>query len=222
MRMIVNSVSRAATCRLQSPLRTMTLSILRMTTILLAVVAGAADASADVRQLMQTADYIGVDYAGAVRDGRVADAAEYAEMEEFAALLASGIAQLPPTPGRKTLRVAATALTTAVKRKASPAKITDLTRRISQTLNRWYPVVEVPDQTPSLELGGRLYRVQCAVCSVSRRRRARRWSRGTWPGAGADQLPGSRPCSTAEPVRIVQHHQPRCFRDYHGRLLRTE
>ena len=41
-----------------------------------------------VQQLLQTAAYIGVDYRGAVVNGTVADANEYAEMGEFATTLA--------------------------------------------------------------------------------------------------------------------------------------
>jgi len=140
------------------------LSMLRIATILFTGVVAAAHATTDVRQLMQTADYIGVDYANSVRDGQVVDAAEYAEMEEFSAMLASGMAQLPPTTGRETLQAAATALSAAVESKAPAATITDLTRRISLTLNRWYPVVNVPEQAPSLELGAKLYQAQCAGC----------------------------------------------------------
>jgi high-affinity iron transporter len=42
-------------------------------------------------------DYVAVDYPGAVRDGRIISAAEYAEMSEFSETVVTQMATLPPT-----------------------------------------------------------------------------------------------------------------------------
>ncbi len=125
---------------------------------------GATCTAASVRQLLQTADYVGVDYAGAVHDGTVISPAEYAEMQEFVALLQDGAAQLPATGGRESLRTAIADLAEAVARKAPPGDVVKLTRQISADLNRWYPVLQVPEQAPSPALGKDLYASQCAGC----------------------------------------------------------
>ena len=48
----------------------------------------------ELRQLMQMAEYIGVDYPEAVKNGEVANSDEYAEMQEFAGLLLERSQQL--------------------------------------------------------------------------------------------------------------------------------
>ena len=59
-----------------------------------------APAPAEARQLWQLLEYVAVDYGGAVQDGRIADAGEYAEMLDFSASAQRQILELPERPGR--------------------------------------------------------------------------------------------------------------------------
>ena len=47
------------------------------------------DTQTKAKQLWQLLDYLAVDYGGAVRDGKVISASEYAEMQEFCLLYTS-------------------------------------------------------------------------------------------------------------------------------------
>ena len=58
-------------------------------------VSALAHAAAPAATLAQLLDYVGVDYVEAVRDGRVVNAGEYEEMQEFSAAIAATVARLP-------------------------------------------------------------------------------------------------------------------------------
>ena len=62
-----------------------------------------AASSADVQTTWQLLDYLAVDYGGAVQDGKVVSASEYAEMREFSASAADKIAGLPANPAKAQL-----------------------------------------------------------------------------------------------------------------------
>ncbi len=139
-------------------------ALIRFSALLLITATSATCPAADVRQMLQTADYVGVDYAGAVQDGQIVSEVEYAEMREFAAILADSVAELPPGAGREALSSVTAELRAAVQRKAPAPEISDLTRQISALLNRWYPLQQVPEQVPDLDLGARSYADRCAAC----------------------------------------------------------
>ena len=56
--------------------------------------------TAPAQTIWRLLDYIAVDYAGAVSDGRVICDIEYTEMVEFSATVRQRMAQLPPTAAR--------------------------------------------------------------------------------------------------------------------------
>ena len=58
--------------------------ILILAALTLSLPARASASDAEVQTTWRLLDYIAVDYSGAVSDGRVTSAAEYAEMTEFA------------------------------------------------------------------------------------------------------------------------------------------
>ena len=68
-----------------------------------AVVAAHAD-TAPVLTIWRLLDYMAIDYRGAVRDGTVTSASEYAEMVEFAGSMKDRLDALPPS-GEKARRV---------------------------------------------------------------------------------------------------------------------
>lgn len=118
----------------------------------------------DVRQLWQLIDYVGVDYSGAVSNGAVISAAEYAEMEEFAERAFQQSKALPEVAGKAELLAAAQALRGAVIRKGDPKEVSELARRASSLLLAAYPVPVAPKTIPELRQGKSLYQAQCASC----------------------------------------------------------
>jgi len=62
-----------------------------------ALPAWAEDTPSTVPQTWQMLDYLATDYAGAVKDGAVISASEYAEMREFTSTARLRIGALPPT-----------------------------------------------------------------------------------------------------------------------------
>src|SRR6202171_2142055 len=85
----------------------------------LAPLALAADeVSTIVPQTWQLLDYLAIDYAGAVNDGAVRSASEYAEMREFVATARARIGSLPTSPQQHALEQQAETLVRAVDGKA--------------------------------------------------------------------------------------------------------
>ena len=130
--------------------------------------AGAAEpAAADPRQTWQMLDYIAVDYAGAVQAGRIADAGEYAEMQEFATAVRSQLVALPVTPEQPVLQAEADRLGAAIAAKAEPAQVASLARQLADGLLANYPIGAVPASPPSPARAAPLYAQQCAACHGS-------------------------------------------------------
>jgi len=109
-------------------------------------------------------DYVSVDYGGAVADGRVVSAPEYAEMMEFGARIRTYLIALPPTPGQPSLIKQAEALQTAIGRKAPESEVAGLAKALAGDLLAAYPVPLAPSKAPDLVNGTALYQQQCAAC----------------------------------------------------------
>ena len=116
------------------------------------------------RQIWQLLDYLAVDYAGAVDNGKVVAAGEYAEMQEFAQTAATQLAGLPDKPERTALLAQAASLQAAIAAKAAAADVGGQARRLAAALLAAYPVPVAPSGAPSLERGLALYQAQCASC----------------------------------------------------------
>ncbi len=132
--------------------------------ILPAHAARAQARNAEVQTTWRLLDYIAVDYAGAVADGKVISAGEYAEMTEFASSVAARIAALPPGPARDGLAVKARALQAAIAAKAPPARIDMLARTLAGELIAAYPVPLAPPRAPDPARGAALYAENCVAC----------------------------------------------------------
>ena len=131
--------------------------------LLLALLCG-VPAAADSGALLQLVDYVGVDYAEAVAGGTVVNPTEYAEMEEFARLVSSGVAALGPSEHKATLIGDAGALARMIADKAPPAQVAALTHRMRDALMRAYPTELTPRAAPDLEAASRTYQASCASC----------------------------------------------------------
>jgi high-affinity iron transporter len=135
--------------------------------VLAAVLAFAGLARAgtgDVETAWRLLDYIAVDYGGAVAQGRVSSATEYAEQKEFAATVAARIAALPDKPQRQALEAEAADLQRAIAAKADPVQVAGIARGLGARLLAAYPVPLAPKTPPSLARGQALFEQDCAAC----------------------------------------------------------
>ena len=119
---------------------------------------------ADVQTTWRLLDYIGVDYSGAVADGRVVNEAEYAEMVEFAGQVKTRLKSLPSKGAKPDLMRRADALSRAIEAKYSPAAVAEQSRALAGALLVAYPVPLAPKSIPDVKRGATLYMNHCAAC----------------------------------------------------------
>jgi high-affinity iron transporter len=134
---------------------------------LLAALLLAAPAQAqksDVQTAWQLLDYVAVDYAGAVRGGKVVSASEYAEMREFSGSVAEKIAALPAGSAKAGLVAESGRFRALVEKKASPEQVATAARALGTHLLTAYPVPLGPKRPPDLAHGAQLFQQNCASC----------------------------------------------------------
>jgi high-affinity iron transporter len=129
---------------------------------------GASAKTNDVETSWRLLDYVAVDYAGAVRDGKVVSASEYAEMREFSASVAEKIAVLPATPAKAGLVRESADFQALIEHKAAPAAVATAARTLGTHLLAAYPVPLGPKQPPDLTRGAQLFQQDCASCHGAR------------------------------------------------------
>lgn len=118
----------------------------------------------DAQTVWRLLDYIAVDYAGAVSDGRVSSEAEYAEMTEFAGQVETRLTALPENAGKAELLGRSRTLRTIIARKASPNEVAAQSRALASALLAAYPVPLAPTAPPDLARGAALYSQNCVSC----------------------------------------------------------
>ena len=109
-------------------------------------------------------DYIAVDYPEAVADGKIANAGEYAEMQEFSATAAKLIGELPPSLQVAGLERQASNLQRIIAAKAPPPAIATAARGLAADLIKAYPLPLAPASAPDVARGKALYAQHCASC----------------------------------------------------------
>lgn len=124
--------------------------------------AGANDE--DVQMAWRLLDYVAVDYRGAVAEGQVKSAQEYAEMTEFSGAVEAKMTALPATSSRSNLIAEAKAFRSLVAGKAAPDDVAKAARALGSHLLAAYPVPLAPSKTPDLSRGAKLYAENCAGC----------------------------------------------------------
>jgi len=139
------------------------LRVLIALVVILLPVTGQAD-DGDVQTAWRLLDYIAVDYAGAVADGRVTSPSEYAEQQEFAATVTTKIAALPANAQRDDLIAGAARLREAIDAKSDPKDVAEVAGALAASLLAAYPVPLAPTTAPSFERGAALYQEHCASC----------------------------------------------------------
>ena len=115
----------------------------------------AVDPAASVPQTWQMLDYLAADYAGAVRNGHIVSASEYAEMREFARHARERVLALPSSPATPTLQEQADKLVALIDAKAPEADVarqaqasTDAGRTRNQTLK---PATRIHPKPPAID-----------------------------------------------------------------------
>ncbi|HEU5481609.1 MAG TPA: cytochrome c/FTR1 family iron permease, partial [Sphingomicrobium sp.] len=130
----------------------------------LPVSAQSAERSGGAEIAWRLLDYIAVDYPEAVRNGRVVNDAEYAEMKEFAGSVHGRIEALPARPARASLLQQTKQLQSAIDSKAAPAEIEKVARSLGSALLAAYPVPLAPPSMPDVARGAPLFAQNCAAC----------------------------------------------------------
>jgi high-affinity iron transporter len=151
----------------------------------------ALPALADPARLAQLVDYVGVDYAVAVRDGEIISDFEYREMQEFAGLIQQQVRALAEGEARGRLLPLAAELQQAIQAKAAPAEVAGIAADMTEILLASTALATVPDAVPSLAIGERIYRKQCASCHGAD-------GRGDGPAAVASMEPAPTDFTDAE------------------------
>ena len=123
-----------------------------------------ASAQDPAQTALHLLDYISVDYGEAVVGGKIKNADEYREMQEFARDTQSLIERLSPNPARSQLLTEATALVRAIEAKSSPAEVATKARALRWAVIEAYQLQIAPRRTPDLARGAALYDSQCAAC----------------------------------------------------------
>ena len=123
---------------------------------------------ADVQTAWRLLDYVAVDYGGAVENGRVKSASEYAEMTEFTSSVSARLAALPPKPERAALIAGAARLEGDVARRATATEIATAAHAIAADLLKAYPVPLAPMEVPDVARGTALFASTCASCHGAR------------------------------------------------------
>ena len=116
-----------------------------------------------LRQLSQLAEYIGVDYAAAVDQGKVINTDEYQEMVEFSAIIVSKISALKAL-NEPLLLPQAERLQQAVSEKSALVDVRQLAAKLRSSLLTFMPATLLPQNLMSLENTQALFQTNCASC----------------------------------------------------------
>lgn len=116
------------------------------------------------KQIWQMLDYLAVDYGAAVENGKVVNAEEYVEMEEFSRSAAQQIGDLPQTATKDALLKQADNLGKLIAAKGAAAKVAEQAQALAKDLLAAYPIPMTPARAPDLQAGARLYQTHCASC----------------------------------------------------------
>ncbi|MFT3885908.1 MAG: FTR1 family protein [Flavobacteriales bacterium] len=129
-----------------------------------AVRAAGTPVDEQARSVVHMLDYVSVDYPDFVKDGRVVDAAEYAEQLEFAGQVVALLEQMPATPDGAALIAEARALQAQVAAKADGAAVSAQANALRTKVIAAYRLVVAPRQAPDPQQGAALFMANCMSC----------------------------------------------------------
>lgn len=133
----------------------------------IAVAAPALADNNDVQTAWRLLDYLAVDYGGAVADGKIKSVSEFAEMNEFAANVATRLEALPPKPERAALIAGNKKLQAAITNKRPLPEVAAMAHGLAADLLRAYPVPLAPTKVPDFTDGSRVFATNCSSCHGS-------------------------------------------------------
>lgn len=116
-----------------------------------------------LRQLSQLAEYIGVDYAAAVDQGKVINPGEYQEMVEFSAIIISKVSALKEL-NEPLLLTQSEHLQQAITQKEALVDVRQLAAKLRSSLLTLMPDTLLPKNLISLENTQALFQTNCASC----------------------------------------------------------
>jgi high-affinity iron transporter len=115
-------------------------------------------------QTWQILDYLADDYRGAVSDGRIVSASEYAEMREFSQTVRTQLHTLPTVPASSQLQKAADRLARSIEDKDAANVVAMQAHALADALLAAYPIPTAPLVPPDLARGAQIYASACAGC----------------------------------------------------------
>ncbi len=124
-------------------------------------IASTVDEVAQLRQIAQLAEYVGVDYASAVDNGQVINDDEYQEMLEFSELI---VEKTSINNDMRLLNENASALQTAISTKQNVNIIRQFTSELRISLLAMMPDLPLPKKLLSKEAMFSLFENNCASC----------------------------------------------------------
>jgi high-affinity iron transporter len=117
----------------------------------------------ETRQLLQLAEYIGVDYSAAVAQGKIINVAEFAEMQQFANIIADK-ADILPNSEKQNFTSQAQALKTAIANKSAAIIVQQQTKSLRNILLSVSPNLALPVHLLSKSQQQNLFVENCASC----------------------------------------------------------
>ncbi|WP_412457736.1 cytochrome c/FTR1 family iron permease [Shewanella frigidimarina] len=116
-----------------------------------------------IRQILQLAEYIGVDYSEAVTEGRISNPDEFAEMQQFASIIIEKT-NLLANDVPNSLTADALQLQQAIADKSSLDVIQGLSQKIRNQLLSQSPALVLPTQLLAKENVKQLFIENCSTC----------------------------------------------------------
>lgn len=118
-----------------------------------------------MRQLAQLVEYIGVDYSEAVANGEVINAGEYAEMDEFSAIILRNLNTLSGSSAAlEALKAPAQQLRQLIMNKADLTEVRAATSQLRAEILLQLPQVKLPETILPTTQTAELYQAQCSAC----------------------------------------------------------
>ena len=154
-------------------------------------------------------DYVGVDYAEAVADGKVKNEDEFKEMLEFTGQITGLLESLPPVPQQPALMGQAESLARRVSDKAPAAEIAAEAGKLRWAVIAAYGIQVAPKSSPGSRRRGKV--IPIVVRRLPWGRRPGRRSRRSQARARAVQFSRRRAHGTEERVRSLQRDLPRAW-----------
>ncbi|RMD91879.1 MAG: hypothetical protein D6813_06900 [Calditrichaeota bacterium] len=123
-----------------------------------------AEDNLNPQKLIFLLQYIGIDYGGAVKDGKIVNQFEYNEMVEFSRLVLKGYEKLLPEKKGLATHLTLQKLVQLVQNKVDGKEIQSLTSTLIRDLSEELNILPYPTKPIDLAEGRSLYQQTCAVC----------------------------------------------------------